>query len=221
MAVEGIKVPTISSTDTLTNKRKQPRVVIVTQSATPAINTDNGDIIQITGLAQAITSMSSGLTGTPVAGEMLMIQITDNGTAQGITWGASFASTTNSTLPTTTIASTILRTLFQRNNANTLWECVTTTAISVGISRSISSIAIATTGLAVASTDYVYIATAGVVFTLPTAVGNTNEYTLKATVTGVSFATTSAQTVDGSTTGTLVANQSITFISNGTNWFII
>lgn len=43
------------------------RVVVTTQSATPAINTNNGDIFQITGLAQAITSMSSSLTGNPLA----------------------------------------------------------------------------------------------------------------------------------------------------------
>jgi hypothetical protein len=52
-----------------------------------------------------------------------MIQITDNGTARAITWGASFASTTV-TLPTTTVISTMLRVLFQRNNANTAWDCI-------------------------------------------------------------------------------------------------
>lgn len=95
-------------------------------------------------------------------------------------------------------------------------------AKSVGaIARSISSISTNTTGAAVAGTDYVYIATAGLVFTLPTAVGNTNRYDLKATTTGVSFATTLSQTVDGSTTGTLITNQALTFISNNTNWVII
>lgn len=123
VTVGGVTVPTISSTSTLTNKRVTKRVVVTTQSATPVINTDNTDISQITGLAQAITSMSSSLSGTPVAGDMLMIQITDNGTARAITWGASFASTTIP-LPTTTVASTMLRVLFQRNNANTVWDCI-------------------------------------------------------------------------------------------------
>ncbi len=81
-----------ATTDTLTNKRVTRRLVAVTQSATPAINTDNMDIASITWLAQAITSMTSSLTGTPVNGDMMMIQITDNGTARAITWGASFAS---------------------------------------------------------------------------------------------------------------------------------
>ena len=84
--MEGVTVPTISSTSTITNKRITKRVVVTTQAATPAINTDNGDIFQITGLAQAITSMTTNLTGTPVAGDMMMIQITDNGTARAITW---------------------------------------------------------------------------------------------------------------------------------------
>ena len=56
-----------TTTDTLTNKRVSKRVVVTTQSATPAINTDNGDIFQITGLAQAVTSFTTSLTGTPVA----------------------------------------------------------------------------------------------------------------------------------------------------------
>lgn len=86
---------------------------------------------------------------------------------------------------------------------------------------SILSIAANTTAAAAANTDYIYKCTAGLVFTLPTAVGNTNLYTLKATTTGVSFATTSAQTVDGSTTGTLVTNQSLTFVSDNANWNIV
>lgn len=114
-----------NTTDTLTNKRISKRVVVTTQSATPTINTDNGDIFQITGLAQAITSFTTNLSGTPVAGDMMMIQITDNGTARAITWGASFASTTV-TLPTTTVISTMLRVLFQRNNANNAWDCIGT-----------------------------------------------------------------------------------------------
>lgn len=94
------------------------------------------------------------------------------------------------------------------------------TGAAGGLSRLISSIAVNTTGGAAANTDYVYKATAGLVFTFPNAVGNTNKYTLKATTTGVSFATTSSQTVDGSTTGTLITNQSLTAYSDNSNWLI-
>lgn len=96
------------------------RVVSVTQSATPAINTNNGDIFEITGLAQAITSLTTNLTGNPTSGDMFELRITDNGTARAITAGASFGSSTVA-LPTTTVISTMLRILFQYD---TVWRCV-------------------------------------------------------------------------------------------------
>lgn len=114
---------TITGTETLTNKTIKKRILVVTQSATPSINIDNGDIIQITGLAQAITSMTTNLTGTPYDGQMIMWQVTDNGTARAITWGASFASTTGATLPTTTVISTMLRVITQYNLATSKHEC--------------------------------------------------------------------------------------------------
>jgi hypothetical protein len=102
-----------------------PTVTVVTQSATPAINQTgaNGVTFSITGLAQAITSMSSGLTGTPVNGSIMEIQFTDNGTAQGITWGSSFASSTV-TLPTTTVISTLLHVFLQYDSASSKWICI-------------------------------------------------------------------------------------------------
>lgn len=121
IAVEGVTVPTISSTSTLTDKRITKRVVSTTQSATPTINTDNGDIFTITGLAQAITSFTTNLSGTPVAGDMIMIQITDDGTARALTFWASFSATTVA-LPTTTVISTLLRVLFQWNGST--WACI-------------------------------------------------------------------------------------------------
>jgi len=116
-------VATLAGTQTLSGKRITRRVVVVTQAAAPVINTDNGDIAQITGLAQAITSMTTNLTGTPAAGDYYMVQITDNGTARPITWGASFASA-SANLPTTTEPNVMLRVGLQRNNANTLWDCI-------------------------------------------------------------------------------------------------
>lgn len=99
------------------------RVVTVTQSATPAVNTDVTDVASITGLAQAITSMTTSLTGTPTAGQLIIFQITDDGTARAITWGASFASTLV-VLPTTTVISTMLRVGFQWNTVTSKWDCI-------------------------------------------------------------------------------------------------
>ena len=113
---------TLTGTQTLTNKTVKKRILVVTQSATPATNIDNGDIVQITALAQAITSMTSGLTGTPYDGQMIMWQITDNGTARAITWGASFSGS----MPTTTVISTMLRTLTQYNSTTGKHEFLAT-----------------------------------------------------------------------------------------------
>lgn len=113
-------------TQTFTNKRNTKRTVTVTQAATPTINTDNTDVAYITGLAQAITSMTTNLSGTPVANDSLIISITDNGTARAITWGASFESSGNVTLPSTTVISTRLDVGFLYNAATSKWRCVAT-----------------------------------------------------------------------------------------------
>lgn len=110
-------------TQTFTNKRITSRVVTVTQSATPTINTDNGDIFDITGLAQAITSFTTNLSGTPIAGQRMTIEVTDNGTARALTFGSSFAATTVS-LPTTTVISTRLRMQFEWSSVTSKWELI-------------------------------------------------------------------------------------------------
>lgn len=112
-----------TSTDTLTNKRITRRVVTTTQSATPTINTDNTDVAYITGLAQAVTSFTTNLSGTPVNGDMLIIDVTDNGTGRALTFGANFEASTVA-LPTTTVASTKLTIGFRWNIATTKWTCV-------------------------------------------------------------------------------------------------
>lgn len=123
LAVEGVSVMTVSNTKTVTNKRITKRAPAVTQSATPAINTDVTDVAHITALAQAITSMTTSLTGTPVEGEELRIDFTDNGTARAITWGASFEASTVA-LPTTTVISTRLDCKFVWNTVTSKWRIV-------------------------------------------------------------------------------------------------
>lgn len=110
-------------TETLTNKRVTKRAPSITQSATPTINTDVTDVAHITALAQAITSMTTNLSGTPVQGDTLRIDITDNGTARAITWGSSFEASTIA-LPTTTVVSTRLDIGFVWNTVTTKWRCV-------------------------------------------------------------------------------------------------
>lgn len=100
-----------------------PRSGTVASSATPSINTNNIDFFTITALAANITSMTSGLTGTPVSGQVLKIRIKDNGTARTITWGASFASR-GATLPTTTVLGKYQYNGFLWNEVTSTWDCV-------------------------------------------------------------------------------------------------
>jgi hypothetical protein len=109
---------------TSTNKAApMPRTTTEASSATPTINTDNTDIHTITALATAITSMSSGLSGTPSNGHKLIVRILDNGTARAITWGASFASR-GATLPTTTVAGKYQYDGFIWNSTTSTWDCL-------------------------------------------------------------------------------------------------
>lgn len=93
-----------------------------------------------------------------------------------------------------------------------------------GITRSVNNISSTASAGATASTDYVYNVTSGTfTLTMPTAVSNTNRYTIKQSGTGIlTIATTSSQTIDGSTTYTISKQyQAIDLISDGTNWIIV
>lgn len=126
ISVEGVTIPSISSTNTLTNKRVTRRLTTTNNpGATPTTNTDNVDIMNFTGCANAITSMTTNLSGTPVDGDLVEFRFTDNGTARAITFGTSFAATTVA-LPTTTVISTMLRVLFEWNSTTSKWECLAT-----------------------------------------------------------------------------------------------
>mgnify|MGYP003402190802 FL=1 len=87
IGVEGVAVPTISSTNTLTNKRVSPRTGTTTSSATPTINTDNYDYYAITAQSGNITSMTTNLSGTPTTGQTLWLEMTATSGTPTITWG--------------------------------------------------------------------------------------------------------------------------------------
>lgn len=124
IAVEGVTVPTISSTNTLTNKRVTKRTGTTTSHATPTINTDNVDFYSITAQTEAITSMTTNLSGTPTEGQTLWIAITGTG-ARAITWGTSFEASTIA-LPTTTVSTNRLDVGFVWNTVTSKWRCVAT-----------------------------------------------------------------------------------------------
>jgi hypothetical protein len=119
IAVEGVVIPSISSTNTLTNKRITKRTGTTTSSATPTLNTDDVDEYYITAQTADITSFTTNLSGTNTLGQTLFISV--KGTAaRAITWGASFANGPVA-LPTTTITTTELSTLFKWDGS--VWRC--------------------------------------------------------------------------------------------------
>jgi hypothetical protein len=115
----------LATTDTLTNKRITKRVGSTTSHATPTINTDNYDAYSITAQAEAITSMTTNLSGTPTNFQNLLIRIKDNGTARAITWGTSFQSG-SATLPTTTVLSKALMVGLIYDSVDAKWTCEAT-----------------------------------------------------------------------------------------------
>lgn len=109
MIVDGVELPRVKVTNA--------------PGATPSMNSDLFDLCRFTGLAAAITSMTTNLTGTPVDGQILRASFTDNGTGRAITWGASFESSTVS-LPTTTVANARLDVTLIWNPATSKWRCI-------------------------------------------------------------------------------------------------
>jgi hypothetical protein len=122
LAVEGVVIPSISSTNTLTNKRITKRVGTTTSSATPTINTDNVDYYSLTAQTADITSFTTNLSGTPTDGQTLWISITGTA-ARAITWGTSFEASTVA-LPTTTVTTNRLDVGFVWNAATSKWRCI-------------------------------------------------------------------------------------------------
>lgn len=99
-------------------------VTVNAPGATPSININLVDQATFTGLAVAITSMTTGLTGTPSNGQKLMLRFKDNGTARAITWGASFVSSGIATLLTTTVANRTHHVGLVYDSTKAAWVCI-------------------------------------------------------------------------------------------------
>lgn len=112
------------ATQTLTNKRVTNRVLpLSANSATPAINTDNYDVVHITAQSAAITSFTTNLTGTPVDGDTLRISVTGTG-AIALTFGSSFEASGGVPLSTTTSGTARLDMGFLWNTETSKWRQV-------------------------------------------------------------------------------------------------
>jgi len=124
------------------NATQVPNVVqAVTQAAQPTYDTDTANIFTIDNLAQAITSMTAGWTGTIQNGQIIRFRIMDNGTARAITWGATFAATAVA-LPTTTVPGQYLYVEFQGNTVTSTFDCVLATVSAGGSSLTSGNVAL-------------------------------------------------------------------------------
>lgn len=118
-------VATLTGTQTLTNKRINPRVSSVA-SASSAVTPDVSayDVYAFT--AQAATLTINAPTGTPVDGTKLMFRILDNGTARTIAFNATYTAI-GVTIPVVTVANktTYVGTVYNANN--TRWDVIAVT----------------------------------------------------------------------------------------------
>jgi hypothetical protein len=119
LAVEGVAVPTISSTHTLTNKRITRRVQTVASSATVTPSADSDDDVVITAQAAGLTIANP--TGTPTEAQTLTIRVKDNGTTRTIAFGAAYRAI-GVTLPTATTASKTIYIGCKYNSTDTKWD---------------------------------------------------------------------------------------------------
>jgi len=92
---------TLAGTETLTNKRVDPRVTSAASASTLTPSIATADVYAYTALAANLTINAP--TGTPVDGDKLIFRILDNGTPRNLTWDATYT-VIGVTLPTTTTA---------------------------------------------------------------------------------------------------------------------
>jgi hypothetical protein len=110
-----------SVTQTMTNKRIDPRVQSVTSSATVTPNADSDDSVVITAQAAGLTIANP--SGTPVQSQPMLIRLKDNGTARAITWGSQYRGI-GAALPSTTIISKTFYFSIVYNSTDTKWDVV-------------------------------------------------------------------------------------------------
>lgn len=116
-----------SDTQTLTNKRIDPRAVVASAtSGTLTINGDTTDLYVAEGLTGAATFAQP--SGTPVDGQKLLIRIKDDGTARGVTWTTSAGAfrAVGITLPTTTVLGKVTYVGCVYNATDSFWDAVAT-----------------------------------------------------------------------------------------------
>jgi len=120
----GASIATYSGTETLTNKRIDPRVTSAASASTLTPDISASDVYAYTALAAGLTINAP--TGTPLDGDKLMFRLLDNGTSRALTWNATYT-VIGVTLPTATTISktTYVGCIYNANN--TRWDVIAVT----------------------------------------------------------------------------------------------
>lgn len=123
LAVEGVVIPSISSTNTLTNKRMQPRTASSTTASTLTPDLSSANVYYRT--TQTATLTINAPTGTPVIGETIAIYV-DSAGAQTLTMDSTYK-VFGAAFPATTTAGKTLMLTAQFNGTD--WKTLWATAI--------------------------------------------------------------------------------------------
>jgi len=124
LLVDGVGQVGVSASQTLTNKRIDPRVS--STASTASITPDVSSYDQYVVTAQAAGLAINAPTGTPVDGNKLVFRLLDDGTARALTWDGTYTAI-GVTLPTTTTANktTYVGCIYNANN--TRWDVIAVT----------------------------------------------------------------------------------------------
>ena len=130
----------LTTTQTLTNKRINPRVVTLTDAATITPNIDTTDVGVLTSLSQ--NSTFANPTGTPVTGQGLILRVTST-TTRTLTFGSNYEASTTLILPTATTGSSVEDYIgFRYNSTSSKFVIVASTIGPVGDFSSNTSISV-------------------------------------------------------------------------------
>lgn len=110
-----------AGTETLSQKRINPRVTSATSASSLTPDVSVADMYVYTALAAGLTINAP--TGTPVGGNRLRFRFRDNGTGRALTFNATFRAL-GVTIPTTTTANKTLYVDTVYNNAETVWDVI-------------------------------------------------------------------------------------------------
>ena len=120
----GASIATYAGTETLTNKRIDPRVTSAASASSLTPDISASDVYAYTALAAGLTINAP--TGTPLDGDKLIFRLLDNGVSRALTWNATYT-VIGVTLPTTTSVSktTYVGCIYNANN--TRWDVIAVT----------------------------------------------------------------------------------------------